>query len=288
MSWWRKLNDAWAVRWGNAGMSDTDKAFTGSIPALYDRHLGPLIFAPYADDMAQRLAGLKQGRLLEIAAGTGIVTRALDRTLPAPVQIVATDLNQAMLDHAATLTQSRRIEWRQADALSLPFKDDEFDAVICQFGVMFFPDKRKAFAEARRVLKPRCRYVFNVWDRIEENEVAQPVSDAIAACFPEDPPQFARRTPYGYHDAELIHRELVAAGFVEIKSQVVTKRARAASARDPAMGLCQGSPLRNEIMARDPGRLEEATEAATKAVAAKLGPGPIDGKIQAIVFEAMK
>jgi ubiquinone/menaquinone biosynthesis C-methylase UbiE len=269
-------------------MNESDKAFTGSIPALYDRYLGPLIFEPYAEDMAQRLAELKDGRLLEVAAGTGIVTRALDLTLSPEIKIVATDLNQAMLDHAMTLTKSSRVQWQQADALSLPFKEDEFDAVVCQFGVMFFPDKRKAFTEAWRALKPGGRYLFNVWDRVEENEVAFPVAEAVAACFPKDPPQFLQRTPYGYHDAALIHRELGAAGFTAIRSEAVTKRARCSSPRDPAMGFCQGSPLRSEIEARDPKRLEEVTDAAAKAVAAKFGKGAIDGKIQAIVFEAMK
>jgi ubiquinone/menaquinone biosynthesis C-methylase UbiE len=269
-------------------VSDIDKAFTGSVPAIYDQYLGPLIFEPYAEDMAQRLSGLKAGRLLEVAAGTGIVTRALDKALPAPVEITATDLNQAMLDQAVSVTRSSRIGWRQADAQSLPFAEGEFDAVLCQFGVMFFPDKRKAFAEARRVLKPGGRYLFSVWDRIEENEVTKPVADAMAAFFPKDPPQFLQRMPHGFYEEAPIRRDMEAAGFTTVKSEIVTKRARARSARDPAIGFCQGSPLRYEIEARDLARLVEATEAAERFVAARLGEGPIDGKIQAILFEAMK
>jgi hypothetical protein len=138
------------------------------------------------------------------------------------------------------------------------------------------------------VLKPGGRYLFNVWDRMEDNEIVIPVAEAVAACFPKDPPQFLQRAPYGYHDAALIHQELGAAGFSAIKSHTVTKRARTASPRDPAMGFCQGSPLRSEIEARDPKRLEDVTDAAAKAVAVKFGKGAIDGKIQAIVFEAMK
>src|SRR6266404_4632332 len=132
----------------------TDKFFAGSIPKLYESYLVPLIFEPYAADIAGRLASRSPGRVLEIAAGTGVVTRALVSTLPDRTAIVATDLNQTMLDQAAVTGTRRPVEWRQADAMQLPFTDGAFDAVVCQFGVMFFPDKPKAFAEARRVLKP--------------------------------------------------------------------------------------------------------------------------------------
>jgi ubiquinone/menaquinone biosynthesis C-methylase UbiE len=135
-------------------MSDIDKEFVGSIPTLYDQYLVPLIFEPYAVDLVQRLRARSLSRILEIAAGTGVVTRALASWLPEEVSIVASDLNQAMLDHAAALGTTRAVEWRQADAMELPFADAAFDAVVCQFGAMFFPDKARAFAEARRVLKP--------------------------------------------------------------------------------------------------------------------------------------
>ncbi|HXA72004.1 MAG TPA: class I SAM-dependent methyltransferase, partial [Stellaceae bacterium] len=144
-------------------MTNVDQTFAGSIPALYDRHLGPMLFEPYALDMAERVARLAPKRVLEIAAGTGIVTRALSQKLPT-VPIVATDLNQPMLDHAAARLSSERITWRQADAQALPFDDASFDVLVCQFGVMFFPDKAKAFSEARRVLAPGGRFLFNVWD----------------------------------------------------------------------------------------------------------------------------
>ncbi|HEX7952510.1 MAG TPA: class I SAM-dependent methyltransferase, partial [Burkholderiales bacterium] len=150
----------------------SDKVFAGSIPKLYDSHLVPLIFAPYASDLAERLRSRRISRLLEIAAGTGVVTRALAAALPDSAAIVATDLNQAMLDQAARVGTKRAVEWRQADAMQLPFEDASFDAVVCQFGVMFFPDKPKAFAEARRVLRPGGLFLFNVWDSIAENEFA--------------------------------------------------------------------------------------------------------------------
>ncbi len=269
-------------------VQDTDKLFVGSIPALYDRHLGPFIFEPYAQDLAARIAPFAPRHLLETAAGTGIVTRALARTLPESVAITATDLNQAMVDHAAAQTKAGNVTWRQADALALPFADGAFDAVVCQFGVMFFPDRGAGFREALRVLKPGGRFLFSVWDRIEENEIPRVVTDAVATLFPADPPQFLARTPHGYHDVAAIRAQLAQAGFGRIEIETIAKRGRAPSPRDPAIGFCQGTPLRNEIAARDAGRLEEATEAAARAVAARFGPGPIEGKIQAHVITAMR
>jgi ubiquinone/menaquinone biosynthesis C-methylase UbiE len=268
-------------------MSETDKTFAGSIPALYDRHLGPMLFEPYALDMAERVARLAPKRILEIAAGTGIVTRALARALPT-VPIMATDLNQPMLDHASAHISAHTITWRQADAQALPFDDAEFDAVVCQFGVMFFPDKTKAFSEARRVLAPGGHFLFSVWDRIEENEIADLISRAVAALFPKDPPAFLARTPHGYHDLAAISDTLKRGGFSAVRGETVPKRGRAPSPRDPAIGFCQGSPLRSEIEARDKSRLEEATDAAAEAVAQRLGRGPIDGKIQAHVVMAAR
>lgn len=269
-------------------MARTDTVFQGSIPAIYDRYLGPLIFAPYAADLAQRLTDMREGDVLETAAGTGIVTRALARTLPAGVRITATDLNQPMLDYAAAQGNAERVVWRQADALKLPFPDAAFDAVVCQFGAMFFPDKHAGYREALRVLKPGGRFIFNVWDRIEDNEFTSVVTDAVAAMFPTDPPRFLARTPHGYHDTDMFRRTLEAAGFSQIKIETIAHRSRAPSHRDPAIGFCQGSPLRNEIEARDPRRLTEATEAAASALATRFGTGAIEGKIQAHVITATK
>ncbi|MGB8856690.1 MAG: class I SAM-dependent methyltransferase, partial [Burkholderiales bacterium] len=151
---------------------DTDKVFAGSVPKLYEYYMVPLIFEPYALDLAGRLAMRRVARVLEIAAGTGVVTRRLASALPENVAIIATDLNQAMLDLAAQIGTQRPVEWRQADAMQLPFEDAAFDAVVCQFGAMFFPEKSKAYSEARRVLRPDGVFLFNVWDRIEENEFA--------------------------------------------------------------------------------------------------------------------
>jgi ubiquinone/menaquinone biosynthesis C-methylase UbiE len=269
-------------------MAKVDAVFTGSIATLYDKYLGPMIFQPYADDMAQRLSDLKAGRVLEIAAGTGIVTQALIKTLPPAVSLVATDLNQAMLDVAAVKDRSNRITWQQADAQTLPFPDTSFDAVVCQFGAMFFPDKPRAFGEARRVLKPGGRYLVSVWDRLAHNEVTDLVVSAVAEMFPADPPQFLARTPHGHYDKDVIVSALKQAGFADVAVATVTKRARAANATDAVFGFVQGTPHRSEIEARDATRLAEATEKAAARVKAKFGDGPVDSKIQAIVFTATR
>ena len=264
--------------------SDTDKVFAGSIPKVYQEFLVPLIFEPYAEDLARRLASRTSARILEVAAGTGVVTRRLAAALPAGVEIVATDLNQAMLDMAADVGTVRPVHWRQADAMQLPFEDGSFDAVVCQFGVMFFPDKPKAFSEARRVLKAGGVYLFNVWDRIEENGFADTVTTALGSIFPDDPPRFLARTPHGYHQRSTIERDLESGGFTSSpRIDTVAAPSRAASARDPAIAYCQGTPLRSEIEARDKSRLGEATAVAADAVGRRFGPGPVEARIQAHV-----
>lgn len=265
-------------------MADIDKVFTGSIPKLYDTHLVPLIFEPYAADLAHKLASRSLARVLEIAAGTGVVTRALASALDENVSIVATDLNQAMLDHASAVGTKRAVEWRQADAMQLPFGDGMFDAVVCQFGVMFFPDKSKSFSEARRVLKPGGIFIFNVWDRIAENEFADVVTTALESLFPNEPPRFLARTPHGYHDHRMIKRDLADSGFINApRIDTLAARSRAPSFRIPAVAYCQGTPLRNEIEARYPARLGEATDIAAEAIAKRFGRGAVEGKIQAHV-----
>jgi ubiquinone/menaquinone biosynthesis C-methylase UbiE len=206
--------------------------------------------------MAQRLAGLRHGRVLETAAGTGIVTRALDAGLPEQVAIDATDLNQPMLDHASAHLASSRVTWKQADAQDLPFPDGAFDAVVCQFGAMFFPDRPRAFTEAFRVLSPSGRFLFSVWDRFvwdrfEENEAADEVVRAVAALFPADPPLFLARAPHGHHDAGALATELRAAGFAKVAVETVARESVAPDAQSVAVGYCQGTPMRGEIEARD-------------------------------------
>jgi ubiquinone/menaquinone biosynthesis C-methylase UbiE len=267
---------------------ETDKIFAGSIPEDYDRYMVPLIFAPYAADLARRAAPLTPDAVLEIAAGTGVVTRAMAPTFPASARYVATDLNQPMLDYAASQQRGdSRITWRQADALALPFEDAAFELVCCQFGVMFFPDRVAAFREAKRVLKPGGHFLFNVWDRIKENVFADDVTNALAVMFSDDPPRFLARTPHGYHDKALIQRELADAGFSDIAIETRAEQSRASSPRIPAVAYCQGTPLRNEIEARAPGKLNAATEHAAAAIANKHGSGAVSAKIQAHVVSAM-
>ena len=270
-------------------MTDVDKLFAGSIPSLYETHLVPLIFQAYADDLAGRIKTMSLAHVLELAAGTGVLTRALAAATSERTAIVATDLNQAMIDHARAMGTSRQIEWRQADAMRLPFEDRTFDAVVCQFGAMFFPDKPRAYAEVRRVLRPGGVFMFSVWDRIEDNELADVVTTALASVFPDDPPRFLARTPHGYYDQALIERHLGEAGFAERPTiDTVTERSRAPSASAVAIAYCQGTPLRNEIEARDPARLLEATNVAAEAIATQFGDGASDTRIQAHVVAVRK
>ena len=268
-------------------MTESDKVFGGSIPKFYDTLMVPLIFVAYAADLAELVAVSSPGAVLETAAGSGVVTRALAPKNGASARYVVTDLNQSMLDYAATRQgPDGRIEWRQADALHLPFNDASFDVVCCQFGAMFFPDRAAGYAEARRVLKPGGRFVFNVWDRIEENAFADEVTNAVAAVFPHDPPRFLARTPHGYHDTALIREDLIRAGFADIEIETREKVSRALSARDVANAYCQGTPLRNEIEARNVSLLQFATNRAAEAIASRHGTGPVAGKIQAHVIVA--
>jgi ubiquinone/menaquinone biosynthesis C-methylase UbiE len=237
--------------------------------------------------MAELVAALSPRAVLETAAGSGAVTRALAPRLKPDVRYVVTDLNQPMLDYAAARQGfDGRIEWRQADALALPFEDASFDVVCCQFGAMFFPSRVAGYAEARRVLRPGGSFVFNVWDRIEENAFADDVTNAVAAVFPHDPPRFLARTPHGYHDVALIHEELRLAGFTDIRVETRAEVSRSPSARDAATAYCQGTPLRSEIEARDAGLLQIATDRAAQAITGRHGEGAVIGKIQAHVIVA--
>jgi ubiquinone/menaquinone biosynthesis C-methylase UbiE len=265
----------------------SDSVFTGSIPALYEQYLVPLLFAACAEILAARVASRAPARVLETAAGTGALTRALARRLPPAATLVATDLNQPMLDYAATRQPpDRRIVWQQADALALPFDDGAFDAVACQFGAMFFPDQVAGYREARRVLDSGGGFFFSVWDRIEENAFGQVVTEALSGLFPEDPPLFLARTPHGHHDAGRLRADLAQAGFGDATVETFVLTSRARSAREVAVAYCQGTPLRNEIEARSPGGLEPATEHAAKALAARFGDGPIEGQIKGHILVA--
>ena len=268
-------------------MTQADTRFTGSIPEIYARYLGPLWFAPYAADVAARATRLAPRRILETAAGTGVVTRALAAALP-DAAIDATDINQAMVTFAAANETQPGVRWSTADAMALPFEDERFDLVVCQFGIMFFPDRVTAFREARRVLTPSGTYLANVWDDLAHNDVGRIITDVACAAFPDDPPRFFERTPYGHGDPVAIERDLRTAGFRTVTWEPVEKRSRAAAARDAAVGACEGTPLRHEIVARDPNRLTDVIEDATQALRTAFGGDAIDGAMRAFVFTARK
>ncbi|MFI5732605.1 class I SAM-dependent methyltransferase [Kribbella sp. NPDC051587] len=266
-------------------MDSSDAVFVGSIPEFYDEYMVPMIFAVYAEDLARRVAELAPDRALEIAAGTGVVTRVAARLLPESVELVATDLNQAMLDRAEAIGTTRPVRWQQADAMDLPFESASFDVVFCQFGAMFFPDKAQAFAEMRRVLRPGGTLLFNVWDRIEDNEFAATVMSTLADLYPTDPPQFMVRTPHGYFDLDAIAHDLTTAGFTSTPHhETITARSRATSAEAVAIAYCQGTPVRAEIEARATPDLATATTACAKALSDRYGTGPLEGKIQAHII----
>jgi ubiquinone/menaquinone biosynthesis C-methylase UbiE len=268
-------------------MATTDTAFAGSIPGLYDRYMGPLLFAPYAEVVARRAKALRPARILETAAGTGIVTAALHDALP-DAEIVATDLNQAMLDVAADRIKSDKVSFSQADAQALPFPDASFDLVVCQFGVMFYPDKVVANAEARRVLRPGGRYLLIIWDRLERNGASHVLGQALAQLYPDNPAAFLERMPFGYHDPARIEHDLLAAGFADIAFETVERRSRLGSAREAAIGLVQGTPMRAEIEPRAPDALDRATDCGAEALRQFEGPDGLDAPMAAHIVTATK
>lgn len=236
-------------------MVDVDVRFSGSVPANYERYMVPLLFRPYAEQLAGRARAIGPQRILETAAGTGVVTAALARALP-DAEIIATDLNQAMLDVAATRVASPSISFRQADALALPFDDDSVDLVVCQFGVMFYPDKVQGNREARRVLRQGGRYLIAIWDRIERQGLSNLAFESTTQLFPDNPPMFMKRGPFSYYDTGQIERDLSAAGFNDIDIDTVEETSRSPSAEEAARGLVYGSPMGVELEDYGPGALD--------------------------------
>jgi SAM-dependent methyltransferase len=265
-------------------MSDMNRLFAGSMPEFYDRILVPVMFEPFATDLTERLRGTRSGRVLEVAAGTGILTRALARRLPAQVAITATDLNPAMLDQAKSHPGLDRVQWRVADALAVPFGDRQFDYVLCQFGVMFFPDKRAAFREARRVLRPGGQFLFSVWgDRKDSpfDVVAQVVGERLS----RDP---ASLVSPPYNDVDIVRGDLASVAFSSIAVDEIMKVTHSNSARDAAMTMTHGGLIRAAIEAQMPDRLDEITDAAATTIATRFGEGPIDAPLRALLFTAVR
>jgi len=269
-------------------MDNKNAQFAGSIPAAYDRYLGPIFFEPYAEDIAARLNIGPNSSVLELACGTGIVTRVLRDRLPATARLVATDLNEPMMQSAAAkFSRTEAIEWRQADATDLPFDDGSFDAVVCQFGFMFFPDKPLSAREAYRVLKPGGVFLFNVWDSLEQNPLGRIPHETIAGFFKKDPPLFFE-VPFGYHDSGEIERLLKDAGFRDTRVDVVNKVSISTRAEDAAAGLVQGTPVSIAIAEHDPSLFPAITNAVARELEKHFGNSTFQAPMRAIVIEARK
>ncbi|WP_018182560.1 class I SAM-dependent methyltransferase [Kaistia granuli] len=262
--------------------------FVGNIPEHYDQGLGPVIFVDAAVDLARRVESCNPALVLEIAAGTGILTRRLRDILPASVRLTATDLNAPMLERAQLkFRPGEPVEFQTADAMVLPFRDESFDAVVCQFGVMFFPDKDRCNREVFRVLEPGGHYLFNVWGSHDDNPYGRIAHDIVGSFFPDDPPQFYL-VPFSCHDAEPIRASLSAAGFTDIEVTEVSRQVTIPNAHAFADGLIYGNPAIAEIRARggvDPDRLVEAT---TEMLHRKFGPDPGHMPVKSLVFQAQK
>lgn len=264
-----------------------DADFVGRIPDVYERLLVPMIFQAAATRLAAAVARSGPSDILETAAGTGALTRALTHSCP-DASITATDLNQPMLDAAAARTpHGANVTWRQADALDLPFEDQTFDSVVCQFGVMFFPDRVRGHREARRVLRPGGSLVFNVWDRIENNEVPLVIESALIEAAPEDPLVFMSRTPHGYVPPSRIRTDLEAAGMPDVAITTVDGTA-ATTPSEAATAYCEGTPLRTAIENHETLTLPEATEIAERALQRHFGPGPIRAPIRSFEVVARR
>jgi ubiquinone/menaquinone biosynthesis C-methylase UbiE len=270
-----------------SAMSSTETKFTGSIPEFYDRYMVPMLFAPYAQEIAKRAKALAPGRILETAAGTGIVTRALHDALP-EAELVATDLNEPMLERAALRVDSDAVSFQPADALDLPFEDGSFDLVVCQFGVMFFPDKVAGNSEARRVLGDGGHYLLAIWDRLERNAATNLVAQTVAQIFPADAAKFYERVPFRYHERSQIEHDLRSAGFQSVDIETVELSSRSASARDAAIGLVQGTPVRAEIEQIDPDMVTRATDVAAEALKQFVGPDGFSAPMSAHIVTAAR
>ena len=268
-------------------MASIDVRFSGSVPANYERYMVPLLFRPYAELLARRAAELQPRRILETAAGTGVVTQALIEALP-DAEIVATDLNQAMLDVAAGRIASANLSFLEADALELPFDDSNFDLVVCQFGVMFYPDKVKGNAEAHRVLCNGGHYLLAIWDSIERNALSNLANETMRRQFPDNPPMFMTRGPFSYYDPAWIERDLRAGGFTNVEIETVELRSRSPSAEDAARGLTYGSPMGIELEEYGPGALEKVFDDFSKAALQFEGPDGFDAPMAAHIVVATK
>lgn len=269
-------------------MDKNDAAFVGSIPEFYDRGLGPVLFEEYAAVMALRVAQTSPSTVLETAAGTGIVTQALRRSLPGVDRITATDLNPPMLDVARSkLGNDPVVAFQPADAQQLPFEDETFDAVVCQFGIMFFPDKQRAFHEACRVLKQNGRYYFSVWDRHRFNRFAGIVDDLVKSTFPVDPPAFYA-VPFSCANIDPIKEMVLEAGFENLQISISTIQKSVSDLEMFSRGLIFGNPLLDQIKARSGPTPETMQRQVLELLTKEFGSDPAVVPLQTIFYEATK
>jgi ubiquinone/menaquinone biosynthesis C-methylase UbiE len=267
---------------------DRDAAFVGTIPPIYDRHLGPLFFQPYADDLAARLVPTPDMRVLEVACGTGLVTRRLLERLGGSGSILATDLNEPMLAYGRSqIPGAPGLQWRQADAMALPVPDRAFDAVVCGFGLLLFPDKAAAIRETFRVLRPGGTYLFNAWGPLADNPAPRIAHETVATFFPSDPPQFYT-VPFSCHDPAEICRWLADAGFTDVTWTSLPKTGSSPSAAEAAIGLIEGNPIGPAIVERRADAVAEIERAVAARIAVEVGDHPVRVPLRAVVFSARR
>lgn len=230
----------------------TITSFSGNVPKHYETYLGPLFFEPYAVDLVERIEVSEPlNNVLEIACGTGRVTKHLATTLPSAANLVATDLNNDMLAIAKQVVTDRELTWQVADAHDLPFGDCSFDLVVCQYGVMFFGDKPKAFAEINRILRPGGVFLFNTWHQLQYNALSQMAQTVLEQVHPTDPPKFLEKGPYSFYDQSAIQQLVEEAGFSIGTIELVAKTGIASTADDAINGILEGTPNYVYMMERN-------------------------------------
>lgn len=268
-------------------MREMELRFAGSVPENYDELMVPLFFRPYAVELVRRAQQTSPRRILETAAGTGIVTQALHEAFP-QAELTATDLSQPMLELARQRVASADVRVVAANAQELPFKDASFDLLVCQFGAMFFPNKIGGHSEARRVLRDGGIYLLAIWDRIERNPLSAAAQQVLIEMFPDDPPLFMREGPFSYSDPSQIVGDLHVAGFRTVELETIELRSRSPSAHDAATALCQGTPMGIEVNERAPGSLDRIFAAVERSLQKFEGPNGIDTPMSAHIVTATK